>query len=195
MAEVKKRVFKINFVNSDKKILGKRSGSGPGPGRPPKYPNLSANSPSEEPTPSTSSTPNGGLVDILNQLDSSKRNEMLALVGQYKARVLGLNEFMGRARELLGERLYGQLARDMSNAAAARNSVGNISTMPNMPMNAINMTGIPNIPNMMMPFPPNMRPQNVGSMPIHSMPQIYGQGPAMPPQSSQFIPQQQMQQR
>lgn len=145
---------------------------------------------------------------------------MLALVGQYKSRVLGLNDFMMRARELLGERLYSQLARDMSNAAAARNSnpmgsniaAGNmtatasstsnsISTMPNMPnmpMSSIpnmsmSMSSVPNMPNMMMQLPPNMRPQNVGSMPIHSMPQIYGQGNmniSTMPQSSQFPPQQ-----
>ena len=191
-------------------IIGKRTGSGPGPGRPPKYPNLNTNSPSEEPTStlgtnantSASGSTGGGLVDILNQLDSSKRNEMLALVGQYKARVLGLNDFMMRARELLGERLYGQLARDMSNAAAARNAVtntasGNIPTMPTMPT----MSAMPTIPNMpvpMMQLPPNMRPQNVGSMPMHSMPQIYGQGSAINistmPQSSQYTQQQQLQQ-
>jgi hypothetical protein len=142
---------------------------------------------------STSAVSGGGLVDILNQLDSSKRNEMLALVGQYKSRVLGLNDFMMRARELLGDRLYGQLARDMSNAAAARNFTGNV------PMTSIpNMAAVPNIPNMMMQFPPNMRPQNVGSMPIHSMPQIYGQGSiniSTMPQSSQFLPSQQQQQQ
>lgn len=161
---------------------------------------MNTNSPSEEQptttlgnTTTTSTSGGGGLVDILNQLDSSKRNEMLALVGQYKSRSLGLNDFMLRARELLGERLYGQLARDMSNAAAARNSstANNISAMPNIPMNSI-----PNMPNMMMQLPPNMRPQNVGSMPIHSMPQIYGQGAAginIPPIMSQ--PQQQMMQQ
>lgn len=162
---------------------------------------MNANSPSEEQPATTlgTSTSNttsngGGLVDILNQLDSFKRNEMLALVGQYKSRSFGLNDFMLRARELLGERLYGQLARDMSNAASTRNSVtaNNISAIPNMPMNSI-----PNMPNMMMQLPPNMRPQSVGSMPIHSMPQIYGQGAAPPimSQSSQFPPQQQMMQQ
>lgn len=136
------------------------------------------NSPSEETTP----TGTGGLVDILNQLDSAKRNEMLALVGQYKTRVLGLNDFMVRARELLGERLYAQLARDMSNAAAARNQpapiISTMSTMGgSMPIPGV--SGVPGMP--MMQLPPNLRPQA-----MHSMPQIYGQMPQM--QQMQMLP-------
>ena len=121
---------------------------------------------------STSATAGGGLVDILNQLDSSKRNEMLSLVGQYKGRSLGLNEFMLRARELLGDRLYNQLARDMSNAAAARGA-----GVPQMTQNTASMPGL--MPGMSMPgIPHQMRPpMSASQMPMHSMPLIYGNQP------------------
>lgn len=143
-------------------FLGKRTGSGPGPGRPPKLPNLNDDSSSAN----ANSSSNSGLVDILNQLDSGKRNEMLSLVSQYKSRALPLNEFMMRSRDLLGERLYAQLARDMSNAAAAR--AGGVSG---------------NIPNT----------SNIANNPMrmHSMPQIYSgiqapNLPFLPPQHQQF---------
>lgn len=154
-------------------LLGKRAGS-VGPGRPSKYPNLN----SEEQTPlaaqaqsvgtTSSSSSGGGLVDILNQLDSNKRNEMLSLVGQYKNRVLSLNDFMMRARELLGERLYVQLSRDMNNAAAARNvnippSAGSTATTTT----SVYTTGMPSM-------------MRNASVPIHSMPQIYGTQPNFP---------------
>lgn len=100
----------------------------------------------------------GGLVDILNQLDSNKRNEMLSLVGQYKNRVLSLNDFMTRSRELLGERLYVQLSRDMNNAATARGA--------NMPVPPVVPSGMSMIPNLM----------RNAQVPMHSMPQIYGGG-------------------
>lgn len=59
----------------------------------------------------------GGLVDILAQLDSIKRSEMLALVSRYKTAAVSMPEFMMKAREILGDRLYTQLARDMNKAA------------------------------------------------------------------------------
>ena len=178
--------------------LGKRSGSGPGPGRPPKNPNLNISKPqlqSEESnymeqvssaktsmTASVSGGSGSGLVDILNQLDSNKRNEMLSLVGQYKGRSLSLNDFMMRARELLGERLYSQLSRDMSNAAAVRGS-SNISGIsgPNfgVPINLNVPTMIGSIPSISgmasMPGIPirSQVPVSVSSA-MHSMPQIYG---------------------
>lgn len=117
-----------------------------------------------------------GLVDILNQLDSSKRNEMLALVGQYKGRGLLLNDFMVRARELLGERLYGQLARDMSNAAAARGA--GIPPVSNTGITGMTgMTGMPGMSGIMPTpgIPHQMRPpMSASQMPMHSMPLIYG---------------------
>ena len=166
-------------------LLGKRTGSGPGPGRPPKYPNLNTED-AEINRPigaGGSSSSSGGLVDILNQLDSGKRNEMLALVGQYKGRTLGLNDFMVRARELLGERLYNQLARDMSNAAASRGAgmsqvaqaQNNIPFMPTgIP------THMPGIPHQMRP------PVSASQMPMHSMPLIYSGGPM--PNPNPMIP-------
>lgn len=150
-------------------IIGKRPGGGPGPGRPPKYPNLSLNReetaiPSETFNESTSgpsgTSSAGGLVDILNQLDANKRNQMLSLVGQYKNRMLSLNDFMLRSRELLGERLYSQLARDMSNAAASRTA--NPSMPPQMQMRTSAAAAMPSIPS------------NPSQLPMHSMPQIYG---------------------
>lgn len=187
-------------------IVGKRSGSGPGPGRPPKNPNLNISKPQSQPeesnyiervsstktsiTASVSANVSGsgsGLVDILNQLDSNKRNEMLSLVGQYKGRSLSLNDFMMRARELLGERLYSQLSRDMSNAAAVRGSsssgISGISGVsgPNfgipINLNAPTMIGsIPSISGMAsMPGIPirSQVPVSVSGG-MHSMPQIYG---------------------
>lgn len=100
---------------------------------------------------------------------------MLSLVGQYKGRALSLNEFMMRSRELLGERLYTQLARDMSNAAAAR-GVGNnpqaqAQTQAQTQAAPLVQTGI-----------------RMATM--HSMPQIYSgiQAPGLP--GIPFIPQQ-----
>ena len=99
---------------------------------------------------------------------------MLSLVGQYKGRSLGLNEFMLRARELLGDRLYNQLARDMSNAAAARGA-GIPPQVPMMP--GISMPGMPmpGIPHQMRP------PMSASQMPMHSMPLIYGNQPSNNP--------------
>lgn len=180
-----KRLIKYdNFINSLLLLnfLGKRTGSGPGPGRPPKYPNLNTED-AEINRPigagGSGGSSSGGLVDILNQLDSGKRNEMLALVGQYKGRTLGLNDFMLRARELLGERLYNQLARDMSNAAASRGAgisqvaqaQNNIPLMP---------THMPGIPHQMRP------PVSASQMPMHSMPLIYSGGPM--PNPNPMIP-------
>lgn len=89
---------------------------------------------------------------------------MLSLVGQYKNRILGLNDFMLRARELLGERLYAQLSRDMNSAAAARVTSNNLTPMSMMPLP----------PNGVSTMPSMMRNVSSGPMPIHSMPQIYG---------------------
>lgn len=91
---------------------------------------------------------------------------MLSLVSQYKGRVLSLNEFMMRSRELLGERLYAQLARDMSNAAAARGAA--VSNNPT----------------------PLQQPSQAGGIKMHSMPQIYSgiQAPGIP--NISFLPQQ-----
>lgn len=164
-------------------FTGKRAGS-VGPGRPPKYPNLNSEDQSPQvvqatasSTTATTGSSGGGLVDILNQLDSNKRNEMLSLVGQYKNRILSLNDFMIKARDLLGERLYLQLSRDMNNAAAARGAGNSIPA--SHPSN-----NYPQVhPLNMMPPPPMGVPLRNAPpsypMPMHSMPQIYGPAPVL----------------
>lgn len=73
----------------------------------------------DEPVPQPTNS-SGGLVDILNQLDPNRRNEMVGLISRYKSGTLTMPDFMTRSREILGDRLYEQFARDMNKAAQAQ---------------------------------------------------------------------------
>ncbi len=92
---------------------------------------------------------------------------MLSLVSRYKAGAVSMPEFMTKAREILGDRLYGQLARDMNKAAQVQ--AQQVQMAHQMPAMRPPPPSVFTHPQMFAP-PPSMLASQYYAPPVQSFP-------------------------